>query len=286
MDPTLPPPTDPNTYFSNLSRLKRIAVRLLPTAAARPLALSASKIGGMLAWPKAEAWPAGKGSRFTPVIQLRRDEYPEISFPANTDLFQVLWPPSFGALFAGRDPKGNQLVTATVRWRKLLPEDQCLPAPPALRAEPGYAPAECELHPERVTEYPSSFDQVFPPSFEWSQFPLPAEWRDMYDNSFRLFWDEELARAPGTKVLGWGFWVQDGLFPPACDSCGSKMTLLLSIASASVELLNIRSRWGNPYRANRLEKSTGLELASSGYVYFHYCTTCPTRPVVTTIQYS
>jgi hypothetical protein len=291
MDPTPASPVDPAAYFDGLARYKRIGIRLLPMAATAPLPLTASKIGGMILWPKAEPWPVMTRLQVAVVAQLRRDEFPEISFPAGADLLQLLWPPSFAAFGNDVDQKGNRRIGVITRWRKLVREDQCLSAPPpGISAEPGYAPKECVLHPERNVEYPSSLDDVFPVTTRWSDFAVPTAWRAIYSD-FRNFWDEEIARAPGTKALGWGWWVQDGLFHPHCNTCGTKMTLLLTIASDSVELPERSARWATPYGASysdlrRLYTETGIELAGSGCVYLHYCIRCANRPVVATMQFS
>lgn len=278
--------------MADLRQFERVAIRLLPCPATKPLPLDASKIGGMILWPKAEPWPATRNWKHTPVLQIRKDDVPEVPFPAGMDLLQILWPPKFEALQKGYDRYNNHLVTATVKWRRLVPEALCLTdLPYGIDADSGLTPVECALQPQRVVEYPTSMDDVFGHDFDWNSLPVPPAYRQ-HNPNFRVFWDAHLSAAPGTKLMGWGQWLQDGQFHPHCPQCNRKTRLLASIASLEFDDAG-DLRWGAPYlslppskQKRPLHDYTGLQIAGSGVVYVHYCPTCPSRATVSTMQFT
>src|SRR6266478_6819118 len=93
--------------------LRHLGIPTLPAVWLRPeprpyAGVFTSKIGGQIGWPKEVPWPICDGSDilfdpplneqndyYVPVAQFRRDEFPEICFPENSDILQLLWCPRF-----------------------------------------------------------------------------------------------------------------------------------------------------------------------------------------------
>src|SRR4051794_25602761 len=70
-------------------------VRLHPRRTAMPLPLLSSKAGGKIPWPDDEEWPhcPEHDLPFIAVLQLLREDVPELPFPEDMNLLQVLWCP-------------------------------------------------------------------------------------------------------------------------------------------------------------------------------------------------
>ncbi len=115
MELTTPKPSiDVEAHLPTLESLKSTTVRLHPRRA-EVSDVTASKIGGMILWPKCEPWPMCESVEppswweldwpipddrlddisvpLVPVIQLRADDFPEIEFFPETNLLQLLWCP-------------------------------------------------------------------------------------------------------------------------------------------------------------------------------------------------
>jgi hypothetical protein len=101
---TTPPPIhDPGRQFPELAELRRTTVRLHPRAGTPELA--GSKLGGDLAWPAGELWPLCREPRVdfdrqradhachVGVLQLCKEDVPELGFPPGKDVFQMTWCP-------------------------------------------------------------------------------------------------------------------------------------------------------------------------------------------------
>lgn len=92
-----------------------------------------------------------------PVLQLYARDVPELPFPGQADLFQLLWCPNW------HDEPWHGPHPVTV-WRRAAAVAEPLASPPAPRfdglfpdlAQRHYVPLPCVLHPERITEYPHS----------------------------------------------------------------------------------------------------------------------------------
>lgn len=143
------------------------------------------------------------------LAQLHAADFPEIAFPDDTDLVQVLWCPN--------DHRDTAFCVEVV-WRRAAEVTDVLTDPPMpSMSDDGYLPAACVIHPERVREYPWYDD-------------LPADLQTLLDQ-----WDGYpeyqylLSVAPGWKVGGSrAFNVTDGT-PRPCDTCDSPVTLLLQV---------------------------------------------------------
>ncbi|MGF1493795.1 MAG: hypothetical protein ACFBSC_15345 [Microcoleaceae cyanobacterium] len=136
-----------------LASFARETVRLHPRQGES--ANDASKIGGDFIWPAKEPWPRCEEHNcpYIPILQLRRDDVPELEFYQETDLFQILWCPN--------DHKTVEPLYAPsskVFWRRRSDIHEILASMPKVDADHrGYVPAPCVLHPEQVIEYPSAF---------------------------------------------------------------------------------------------------------------------------------
>lgn len=250
-----------------LADKQRIGVRLHPRAATG-LPLNASKIGGMPLWPKKEPWPIGWDA-YVGLIQLRRDEFPEIYFPDTADLLQILWCPSPEA----SSPEGT-LPEPLIVWRREADVvDPLLEAPPPERPERGYAPRECSLHPERVTDYPPFSD------LPDKEYDILTGGQDFYHPDFEetelyLLYDDA-ACAPGSKVAGYTCWRHLNK-TPLCE-CSREMFPLVGVASHEFQSCSV---WDPDAAGSPNEEAypTDLFLNDSDTAYFFYCPYCETRP--------
>src|SRR5512142_1971420 len=91
MPTTYTPQFDLAAAFPHLER--RVATRLHPRRGR--VDLFASKVGGVIPWPKAVPWPrcAADGSALVPALQLRRADVANLPYPGDSDVFQLLWCP-------------------------------------------------------------------------------------------------------------------------------------------------------------------------------------------------
>src|SRR5262249_62267298 len=91
--PTPPPPADVARASPELAGKARTTVRLHPRRGEAPR--DASKIGGLFLWPEEETWPVcpEHDCPLVPILQLRKEDVPEIDFKRGIDLLQILWCP-------------------------------------------------------------------------------------------------------------------------------------------------------------------------------------------------
>lgn len=241
-----------------LKPLGKVAVRLHPRFGEEPTPHQ-SKVGGTFSWPAGEAWPISEqfGIPLVPVLQLAvEDAPPRFAFPANTDVFQLLWTP--------REPLKPQAF-----WRKRGTAPLADARPSNSRAFPDLIPVPCRVFPERVMEYPSL--EV-----------LPKAVRDMLPDAEE--YANRLSVCPGTKVGGHPWWPgQPGA--TACESCKWPMDFLAGIASSEWSE-NTRDRW-KPTEEAKDEKgfreAAGLKLPGGVVNVFvcHRCVGWPVRTVLT-----
>ena len=140
------PPLEVTAVLPALKGREKTAILLHPEPA-NDLSPDASKIGGRIRWSKDQGWPIGKhGEPFLSVLQLRKDEFPEVTFPEESNLVQVLWCPVLS-----EDEEWAPEVM--VYWRTLETLDSIGAPPPSISPERDLVPRECRLWPERVIEY-------------------------------------------------------------------------------------------------------------------------------------
>lgn len=294
-------PIDITQVFPQLSDLARVTVRLHP----RPgdPAVGDSSMGGPLLWPADEPWPVcesfvpfdQEGSRsederewhqpapLLPVLQLYARDVPELPFPEETDLCQVLWCPT--------DHGDDYMPNVMVRWRDsaTVSTVQTCPQPVIFEdSDEGYLPTACVLNPERVPEFPDYSD-------------LPEDLQDhviSWENSAEAenwMYQYHLSVAPGTKVGGWVGWIQ---WPdwPTCPK-GHSMEHLLTITSRESDGESWKTwtpvqdqadiGWhpstvnGEPVRIALVphQRPAGLMIGDAGSLYVFTCTICPERPI-------
>jgi hypothetical protein len=215
-----------------------------------------------------------------PVLQLYARDVPDLPFPGDTDVLQVLWCPN------NHDMPWACPFPITV-WRRAAEVTEPPAQPPTTRFDDDgfmqdYVPLPCVLHPEPVLEYPHMWDL----SGELRQ--RVERWNEDHDSAY---W-RDLSTAPGTKVGGHPAWIQDPQWP-TCD-CGTGMEHLLTIAS---EETTGPTRWlpvgdGNDHATTGQRLITdrdrwaphGLMLGDVGSMYLFTCTRCPDRPLAGLMQ--
>jgi hypothetical protein len=220
-----------------------------------------------------------------PVLQLYARDVPELPFPGDTDVLQVLWCPN------NHDLPWAWCPYPVAVWRRAADVTGPPAQPPPTRFDDerfatDHVPLPCVLHPERVVEYPHMWD-------------LPGDLRERVERWDRdhdsAYW-KDLSTAPGTKVGGHPRWIQDPQ-RPTCD-CGTGMEHLLTIASDEPTGTGTApSRWPpvedpDDRVATRQKLMTdrdcwaphGLMLGDVGSMYLFTCTRCPDRPLAGTMQ--
>ena len=92
---------DVTTVVPEVSGDTTIAVRLHPQQG-EVADLGASKVGGQILWPENEPWPTCSHAEhlddqrpvLVPILQLKKEDVPELPFPPKKNLFQLLWCPN------------------------------------------------------------------------------------------------------------------------------------------------------------------------------------------------
>lgn len=195
----------------------RPAVRLHPMPGTP--AVTDSHIGGPVLWPADEPWPYCDGSThaqgfdvdedtrgvsiaFTAPVQLFRRDFPELPFPAGTDLLQVLLCPLFHAPDLNSFWPDVRLV-----WRDSAAVTSVLADPPEPAFfEPAHRARPCVLNPCRSVEYPTEAET--PEGVSRDGWPGVAQ---------------------ATKIGGWAFWYASGPGYLECPECDTPRELLLSL---------------------------------------------------------
>lgn len=275
----------------------KTAVRLRPARAGSPLGSSESSIGGTLHWPAEEPWPTcdEHQSPYTAVLQLYKQDVPELAFPGNTDLFQLLWCPN-------EDSFGADLLTYEVRWRRAAeiakPREQ---NPVSSVFDEDYFPRPCRLRLTRVREFPHCEElseetkqaiNASPELLSWL-----AAWNrrhpdDAIDEPLTAyqFW---LSVADGSKIGGYVNWIQSPEVPEC--GCDRPMEHLLSIASAEFDVQTYhawcpdegREAFRGSYEERMpVQSPMGLLLGDMGMLYFFICRHCPDWPIRSVFQCS
>jgi uncharacterized protein (TIGR02996 family) len=229
------PPVNVEGAMPDLRGRAKTAVRLHPRSG--EAAVDASKVGGVFLWPAREQWPicpVHGNLPYVTALQLRKEDVPELGFPAGTDLFQLLWCPE------QHDEDDTFCPRPAAYWRNRRAVKQPLrPMPEPVEVPYGHIPRPCVLYPERVTDYPDSAE--LGNSHEQDENPmlraavvsaagrLPAVSGYHLPGSGSHLYEAWLGAAAGTKVGGYPDWVQH----PHCPrcGCGAEMQHLLSFAS-------------------------------------------------------
>ncbi|MGL5871814.1 MAG: DUF1963 domain-containing protein [Xenococcaceae cyanobacterium] len=224
MKNTPKPPLKITEIFPFLSGMEKTTIRLHPRPG-KQIKLHQSKIGGHFLWPENEPWPICQQHNdvYSGIIQLRAEDFPEIKFPANANLFQLLWCPHDDFF---------DFPKCLVFWRndrQIINYLQENPQPSHPNQD--LVPNPCCIFPERITEYPNIRE------FEG----LAEEERiGQWDEENNYIYQHLLSTAPGFKIEGYPSWIQD-CETPICK-CGRQMEHLLTVASCEFDLNNYL-RW-------------------------------------------
>lgn len=271
-------------------------VRLHPRRGPEP-PRDGNKIGGLFFWPRNRDWPVCEEhlAPFVGVLQLRKEDFPEMRFPEAKDLFQLLWCPQ-------NHQHSESWTKPIVFWHARA--EATAPAemiPPPRIALDDYLPFPCLLLPERVTEYPcEDLGQATKNRIErWSvremlgpeaaKRPLDAWGRDIMDQPIDLY-HFELSACPATKIGGYPSWIQRDE-TPICR-CGRRMEHLLTMASWECDGGDFR-RWlpkedahlQNPW-PQAVTHAHGMMFGDAGSICYFICHHCPDWPVKSVAQCS
>jgi hypothetical protein len=218
------------------------------------------------------------------VLQLRRDDFPELVFPDQADLCQVLWCPN--------DHEPLYAPACRVFWRRAAEVAAPLrQMPTPSRADDNYLPHPCVLHPERVTEYPDALELTEP---LWERVVAwEASLTEQADPDDTMAYHYELSAALGTKLGGHVDWIQDRDVP-VC-ACGRPMDHLLTIGSAEFDSSSWRrwcaaeegDIWALPYQERlAVQSAADIMLGDMGQLYLFICPVYQDWPIAWTFQCS
>ncbi|MCP9209126.1 YwqG family protein [Streptomyces cucumeris] len=277
---TAAPSVDPVRLRPGLAPYARTTVRLHPRRGTP--GVTDSHLGGPLYWPAGEPWPHCADHRdvngrplgpypMAAVAQLTAADFPEIPFPAGTDLVQVLWCTDW---HDQPHPEGWG-QSCRVFWRRTA-EITAVREPSA--GEPGtgdahdedMVPRPCVLRPERMVEYP------------WYE-ELPGGLGDGLGE-----WYEEVSTVPGCKLGGAMGWATTDL-PAAldCGDCGRPLALFLQFDTYEFLGGHEPDRWW-PLEERHLvpgtaeftaaREPTGMTVGRGGHAGLFLCSADPTHP--------
>ncbi|WP_051132766.1 hypothetical protein [Nocardia paucivorans] len=305
------PPVDLAAEVPELAAYTRTTVRLHPKK--RRPGVSDSHIGGPLWWPANEPWPtctepylawvpvvrpdgrhgmrmgpteAEEPNPLVPIAQLWRRDFPEIDYPDDTDVLQVLWCPDEHDQF----DFGGPMVRLV--WRHTEPGVALLDSPPTPRriSDRIYLPHPCSLHPERVVEYPC--DEVYPPElqerlrqWEIAHFPTTPHDEGYDEEQVEEYgcscYQYLLSVAPGCKVGGWTSWHATDMYDVPCLDCGGETRELLKLDSCEWDG-GSGPRWKPVVDSGTASRDAEPECEPTGLVHGRYAAmtifTCRTDP--------
>ncbi|MEY9855879.1 hypothetical protein ABH935_001483 [Catenulispora sp. GAS73] len=155
-----------------------------------------------------------------PLAQVYARDVPDLPWPDDADLLQLLWCPYDAHGATGYEP------LLTVVWRRAEDVGDVLREPPlpvAVGYE-GYVAEPCALNPERVTEHQDI--ELLPDRLR----DRLEDWEDWDDDDAPRY-STDLSVAPGWKTGGFAAWPVTGPARLLCE-CGDPMSLLVRIASS------------------------------------------------------
>lgn len=304
---TSAPAVDIATEVPGIAAYARTAVRLHPRSG-RP-GVTDSHIGGLPWWPADEPWPTcpdlhmeyvrtwtddgqkvmkltatnpDASNSLVPIAQLWHRDFPEIDYPDDTDVLQVLWCP-----FGHNQDDMYDGPSVKLVWRHSEPGAALLDSVPSPRQfEDFWIPQPCSLHPERVVEYP--FYQVLPPDLQerldqWEITHLESAHPDQGGCSCYQYL---FSVAPGCKVGGWTSWHLTDMYAVPCNDCGDSTRALLQLDSTEWDA-GSGPRWKPGVDDPIVEpeqEPTALEHGRWGAMTIFACRTDPRHGLRLTVQ--
>jgi hypothetical protein len=201
-----------------------------------------------------------------PVAQLFRRDVPDLGWPAQADLLQVLWCP-MDHPDAGYNPR------VELRWRRVADIDgQLDPVPEPTVVNENYLPTPCVVHPEPVREH--QYVDLLPENLKKRLYAWEKQSGLRYQNDFSL--------APGWKVGGFANWSLSDWQPVDCTTCGTPMTLLLTADSGE---RTGSQRWRATGDVESAPMNPVDVLIGRGYsLYIFSCPVSATHPPATAMQ--
>jgi len=286
------PKYDLEKLFPKIKELLKITTRLHPRQA-KKIGLTDSKFGGDIIWPKNEYWPmcsepiysfdkiqnTPHNEKFITVLQLNAKDIKNMDFPANKDLFQLLWCPA-------DHPISDYSPILKGFWRNAKDiTDLKTSFPESGEPNDNYLITECSIFPEIVYEYPSAFEletidkELSKAIFGWeSTFTEPI-------------YQHQLSVADGCKVGGYIYWHQDPNVP-ICK-CGKFMEHLLTISDTEFDGGSYK-RWcpiednenimSLPYpERKKIQNPLNINFGM-GKIYVFVCKDCHDWPIESVYQ--
>lgn len=176
--------------------------------------VNASKLGGQFLWPAKETWPFDdeRNSPWVAIMQLRRDDVPEMPFPDGKDLFQWLWKADF--------PLDNAWpVEHKFYWRDTNEIGNTALNPSPGDIDPDFVPFPCSLRFESIQDYPPwelLSEDIVQKILQSSDFAkLQEQVGDPDLSEPRDFYQVHLGPYPGTKVGGYPYVWEDSWTEPS-----------------------------------------------------------------------
>ena len=253
---TPPRPADLLAVIPEAKVQRKAAVRLHPRYSDEP-GPEASKLGGAILWPAAEAWPVSERFKtpFVPVLQLMAEDCPsQVKFKPGADVLQLLWCP--------REP-----VQPLVVWRNRKEVREVAALPPTAHALPGLVPVPCRVFPERILEFPDWHTLKVTPARAKVEAWAPPGGGDPV-----AYYADRLSAAPGTKVGGYPRWLNTPA-PPSCDTCKRGMDFVLTVdADERRDATWVPKEEAGDGQAN----PAGLTLGGNWHLFV--CRRCPDWP--------
>jgi hypothetical protein len=187
---------------------------------------------------------------YLPILQIRQSDVPELPFPAESDLFQMIW--------CSRLHLPDMQPRVHVAWRTertLMHLRTEFPAPLSDEAHLGPHNEDlliprrvCVLQPERVREYPSLRDLEEMGIFD----------AETLSDLFEEYEESELGSLgtayAGTKIGGYPAWIQDPAWPQ-CARGHAMVHLMTFDSSEPLDTLCRPTRKSSTGSASRLRKA-------------------------------
>jgi len=247
------------------------------------VAADSSHFGGLMMGNEPEGWPRCQfhNSNHIGVLQLLKQDYPELPFPHDSDIFQLTWCPmdhEFG------------LPEVTVRWRtRGVLQPTRTSNPDHKWPEFGYLPQPCRIYADKVTEYPSWGDERMDESMR-QRIGQSTALQKYFERHGATTGDEVLnyffewfGPYYGTKLFGHAAWIQSPE-TPTCNSCGTQMQLLVSIQSWEPWRHDKHQRQPIGLPRGTRGSTTDLMIGDAGCAFVFICRQCPDLPIIALMQ--